>query len=333
MYSIENIRHVHLEISSKCNASCPLCPRNFYGYPYNDGYIEHNMSLGQAKKIFPVDFVKQLTEVYINGNFGDAVMNPDTIAIIEYLRFCNPNLDISISTNAGARNKNFWQKLAQLKVKIIFCIDGFSDTHHLYRQNTNYNTVIKNALSFIQSGGHAVWKMIDFDHNRHQQSAAEQLSYSLGFVKFQLVNDGRTQAPVFDKNQQLSHKIGNPVETEFKILWKKRTTDDVLLEDVISDRVPKKISCQVQKKKSIYISSTGDVYPCCFLGFNPKTYGHGNYHAAANAQFRDFVQKNNALQHSLTECIEWFSYIKKSWDIPSFDQGRLLICNDVCGNS
>ena len=331
MYNLADIRHLHLEISSLCNAACPLCPRNFYGYEFNDGYIERNMTLTEAKKIFQPEFVQQLDEIYVNGNFGDAVMNPETTDIIEYFRSCSARLEISISTNAGARDRRYWETLANLRTKVIFCIDGLEDTHSLYRQNTLYSTVIRNANIFIEAGGHAVWKMIDFDHNQHQQAMAKTLSQQMGFKQFQLVDHGRNQAPVFDKNKQLSHQIGNPVIVEFDQLWKSRTQDKVLLEDIMSDSIPKNIQCQVKKQKSIYISSTGDVYPCCFLGFNPKTYGHGNYHEAANAQFRDLIQENNALEYSLEHCIGWFNSIEKTWTIPTFDTGRLIICNDVCG--
>lgn len=330
VYNIRDICQVHLEISSKCNAECPLCPRNFYGYPYNDGYIEHNMSLSEAQHIFQPEFLKQLTKIYINGNFGDAVMNPNTIEIIEY--FCkHSSAIISMSTNAGARDKEYWQNLAQLNVQVIFCIDGLRDTHHLYRKNTQYSTVIKNAKTFIDAGGYAVWKMIKFDHNQHQHDQAKMLSLRLGFKEFELIDHGRSQAPVFNKQQKLTHMIGQPINVNFDKLWHTRTTDEVLLEDIVPGREPKPIQCQVKNDRSLYISSTGDVYPCCFLGFNPKTYGHGNYHEAANAQFKHMVQENNALEHSLEHCINWFDNIVQSWNQPTFEQGRLVICNDNCG--
>jgi MoaA/NifB/PqqE/SkfB family radical SAM enzyme len=332
MYSFSDIRHVHLEISSLCNAACPLCPRNFYGYEFNDGYVEHNMTLIEAKQIFRPDFVQQLDEIYINGNFGDAVMNPETVDIVEYFRSCSADLVISMSTNAGARDRKYWTTLAKLGIQVIFCIDGLEDTHSLYRQNTLYSTVIQNAKIFISAGGNAVWKMIKFDHNQHQHTTARQLSQQMGFKSFRLEDHGRNQAPVFDKNKQLSHTIGNPVVVDFDRLWKSRTQDEVLLEDIVPGRTPKNINCQVKKQKSIYISSTGDVYPCCFLGFNPKTYGHGHYHQAANAQFRDFVQQNNALEHDLEHCIAWFNSIEKTWSTSTFEAGRLVICNDVCGS-
>lgn len=333
MYSISDIRHVHLEISSRCNAACPLCPRNFYGYPYNDGYVEHDMTLGEAQKIFPIQFLSQLNEVYVNGNFGDIVMNSQALDILTYFRGANPDLNIVISTNGGARDNSFWKALARLGAQVLFCIDGLEDTHSLYRQNTLYATVIKNAMTFISAGGQAVWKMIEFDHNEHQRMRARELSQQLGFQEFRLVNHGRDQAPVYNSTGQLTHVIGQPKNTDFKVLFHSRKTDEVLLEDIVPGRQIKAIGCQVQKNRSIYVSSTGDVYPCCFLGFNPREYGHGNYHQAANAQVKNILKENNALENDLEYCIQWFASVEKSWKIPAFEQGRLVICNDVCGQS
>jgi len=333
MYQLKDIRHVHLEISSRCNAACPLCPRNFYGYPYNDGYVEHDMTLDEAQKIFTKDFLTQINEIYVNGNFGDAVMNAETVPILSYFRETNPLLKISISTNGGARDRDYWESLAHLNIVVLFCIDGLEDTHSLYRQNTLYSTVIRNAGIFIAAGGHAVWKMIEFDHNQHQWDQARKLSMAMGFQEFRLVNHGRDQAPVFNNQGQLTHVIGTPTQTDFKILFDSRKTDEVLLEDIVPGRSPRPIKCQVQKSKSVYISSTGDVYPCCFLGFNPREYGHGAYHQAANAQIKKILKPNNAVQNDLESCISWFADVEKSWKIPEFEQGRQIICNDVCGQS
>jgi MoaA/NifB/PqqE/SkfB family radical SAM enzyme len=331
IYTIESIRHVHLEISSFCNARCPLCPRNFYGYPFNDGYVEHNMSLAEAKQIFEPNFIQQLDELYINGNFGDAIMNPETVSIVKYFQEYNSKLKIRISTNAGARNKQFWKDLAKLGTEIHFCIDGLEDTHSLYRQNTKYKTVLNNAKIFIAAGGHAVWKMIKFDHNQHQIDQARALSTQLQFKKFNLVDNGRNQGPVFDKNKKLVHVMGQVQTVNFDKLFWSRTNNEVLLEDITPGRVPLPIVCAVKKSKSLYVSSTGEIYPCCFLGFNPKNYGHGNYHAAANSQLAPLIDKNNALKYSLRECISWFNQVENTWNIPTFEQGRLIICNDVCG--
>jgi MoaA/NifB/PqqE/SkfB family radical SAM enzyme len=335
MIEYKEIRDVHLEISTLCNASCPWCPRNFWGYPYNGGYPELNLTLINAKKIFQEDFVKQLTSIRINGNFGDIVMNPESPDIIEYFRYCNSDLKILISTNGSARNKTFWQKLAKENSIISFALDGLIDTHYLYRQNTQWSTIIKNASLFIAAGGHAIWKMIRFDHNAHQVQECRELAKTLGFKEFQIVDQGRNVAPVFDNRGSLTHTIGGyNGEKNFKVLFHKKQTDQILLEDIVTGLIPKKnISCETKRLNSIYIAANGDVSPCCFTGFYPATYGHGQYHQAANLQLIPLIEKNNALEFSLSECINWFSNVEKSWAQKSYQDGRLIICDNNCGNN
>jgi MoaA/NifB/PqqE/SkfB family radical SAM enzyme len=331
----KEIRDVHLEISSLCNASCPWCPRTFWGYPYNGGYPETNLDLAQAKRIFQPDFLKQLTSIRINGNFGDIVMNPDGADIVEYFFSINPELKVTISTNGGARDRHFWNRLAATPAIVFFCIDGLEDTHSLYRQNTVWSTVMRNAETFIQAGGYAVWKMIQFKHNQHQIEQCRQLSQELGFRNFQLISQGRDSAPVFDKNGNLVHVMGDYTgETDFKILFHQKKTNEILLEDIVPNRIPAKtVACETKRLKSIYISANGDVSPCCWTGLYPNTYGHGQYHQAANRQLQPLITQQNALEHRLEDCIEWFNAVENSWGIRNYQQGRLVICDDNCGQN
>lgn len=333
MILYKNIKHVHLELSTFCNARCPLCPRNFHGYPYNDGYTETNMTLTQAKIIFSIDFLTQLKTMILSGNLGDALMNPHTVSILEYFRSANPNLEITLDTNGSGRNKKFWQDLAKLGIKIRFALDGLNDTHHLYRQDTDFNKIIANAKIVIDSGGCAIWKLVPFAHNQHQIEECRSLALELGFEEFIIHNENRNTGPVYDKKGNLVHVMGNYNGiVEFKTLLKAKQTDLVLVEDVVADQLPKKeIKCKAQQDSAVYISATGEVSPCCWMGFYPKTYGHGEYHQAVNSQIADIVYKNNALEYPLEECISWFTNIKQAWTKTTYSQGRLIACDDNCG--
>ena len=322
IYTVDEIKHLHLELSSRCNAACPLCPRNFYGYPHNSGYTEHDMSLREVQHIFPKSFVQQLDYILLNGNLGDALMNADTVPIVEYFRSTNPNVNIMMSTNGGARDSIFWTRLAELDVQIFFCLDGLADTHSLYRQNTLFSTVIRNAQTVINAGGRAVWKMIVFDHNRHQINQARAMSQELGFDFFYIENKRAQQnAPVFDSKGQLTHTIGQPTTTNFDRLYRNK-----LQLPLVTGTLKEPISCQVKQSRSIFVSSVGDVYPCCHIGFSPKT-----FISSANIQLKELVTKNNALKYDLHTCIEWFNQVEESWKQPTFAQGRLKVCNDACG--
>lgn len=226
MITYPAIRHIHLELSTRCNAACPDCPRNLRGVDLIDDYPIHSMSINEAKKIFPPEFVKQLWEVFINGNLGDFVTAPDALEIIEYFRECNPHLLIQVSTNASAKSAKFWQRLAELNVRVFFCIDGLAGTHELYRQNTNWNTVINNANTFIQSGGQAIWKMIKFDHNLVEEEACRAMSRELGFIRFEYIDHGRNAFPVFDNKGNFKHDIGTHSQPrEFQVLLRLKEED------------------------------------------------------------------------------------------------------------
>ena len=206
VYSYSEIKNVHLEISTRCNAGCPGCPRNMGGVDIVDDYPIHSMSLGEAKTIFQPEFLQQLDSININGNLGDFVTAQDGLEIVTYFLEQNPNLEISISTNASAKPL-IWEPLGRLGITVFFRIEGLVDTHHLYRQYTDYNFILQNAQKFISAGGLAVWSMIKFDHNQHQIDACRALSEQLGFQEFELVDHGRNQFSVFNRQQQFSHDI------------------------------------------------------------------------------------------------------------------------------
>ena len=186
--------------------------------------------------------------------------------------------------------------------------------------------MIKNAQTVIENGGRAVWKMIEFDHNAHQLSTAEQLSKQLGFEMF-LVQGGRSSNnfPVFDKHGDLVYNMGNVAVVDLTQLLAARSKRPILPIKLIG-KINDHIVCQVQAMRSIYVDSTGGVYPCCYLGYNPR-----EFNQPENYQYKDLVDCNNANEHDLSTCIEWFNHVSDSWSKPTFVDGRIKICNDVCG--
>lgn len=324
MYNLSDIVALDIELSSKCNAECPLCPRNFHGYPENRGYIEHNMTLAEFQHIAKPEFLRQLKSIWINGNFGDMLMNPETVDIVRYIKQ-HSTAQIAASTNGGARDQQFWQDLAILGVIVHFCIDGLADTHSIYRKNTVYSVVISNAQKFIAAGGHAVWKMTRFDHNAHQIEQAKQLATELGFQSHHLIDHGRSNSPVFNREKKLVHVIGQVPHTDFEVLWDSRFNNNI--QHKKQDTGP--VSCKAQNKKELYISSIGDVYPCCFLGYNPETFERGmnTYYNKINQELAPMITNNNALKNTLEQCIDWFNQIPPTWNTEP-----LLACNDFCGS-
>lgn len=331
MIKYEEIRHLHMEFSSLCNARCPRCPRNVFGYPYNSGYEETSLSLDLIKKSFDPEFINQLDMILINGNFGDFTANLESLEIIKYFKLHKPNLFIQISTNGSARNIDFWEDLGKLSdIKIDFCLDGLEDTHHLYRQDTDFNKIIQNAQAFIKVGGYAVWKMILFEHNKHQIETARLRSKNYGFKEFQLEDHGRNNGPVFDRKGNLVHVMGN---------WNSYTDIESLInfqnDPTKNYRYPeynpkRKLKCFTKEVKSIYIAANGKVYPCCYLGFNPQTYKKG-FHRFVNEQISPLISNNDLHFTTIKDTLVWFNNVETSWTKTSSESGRLVQCDICCG--
>jgi MoaA/NifB/PqqE/SkfB family radical SAM enzyme len=173
--------------------------------------------------------------------------------------------------------------------------------------------------------------MIKFDHNKHQIDDCEKLSKQLGFKEFMLVDYGRNSGPVFDDQGNLVRVLGDFTgSTELEHYIDIIDNGDMFIED-IWDKPKNNISCQTITGKSIYISSEGEVYPCCFMGFNPRKYGKGRWHQPVNAQISELLEPNNALERPLQECIEWFNKIPACWNKSTFEDSRLIVCDASCG--
>lgn len=329
----QKIRHVHLEISSRCNAACPDCPRNLFGVNVVDNYPQCDLRLEQIKTIFASEFLRQLESILICGNYGDFVTARDGVDCVEYFYQTNPNLHVSISTNASAR-PDIWPRLGRTPVEIEFRIDGLKDTHHLYRVNTDWDTVIKNAGAFISAGGRAIWHMIVFEHNQHQIDACRDMSRELGFYRFEITQQDpgvRNRMPVFGPDQQLRYVIGGyDSDTDFEYLKHHYFTRDHW-QDMEYSVPAETIQCKAigdGRDHSIYITSNGEVYPCCWLGFYPLT----NDTRLGNLQIRSMIRNNSALEHGIPRAIEWFSKISQSWQLATVHQGRIDTCNTTCGS-
>ena len=312
------IKHLHLELSSYCNARCPLCTRNFFGFEYNRGYKEAHLTLEKIQNILPVDFVQQLDEVLINGTHGDFVMNSESAEIVSWLRQTNPQMHIHISTNGSARSKKFWKFLATLDVEISFCIDGLEDTHHIYRQDTSYKKIINNARYFIESGGRAVWTMTEFDHNIHQFEQAEQIAKSMNFASFNKRPTTRNTGPVFDKQGKkvfIMRKENPPLPDQISEKWINEHASNLRRVMYTPQKDPVKLQCESLGNKSLYLSSVGEFDPCCYLGLIKSGMpGNNEVHSLR------VKPKTN-----IDSAIEWYNLV-----IKSFDSEQLGICQGIC---
>ena len=258
-----DIKNIHVEASTYCNARCPLCPRSLYGYKVEGVYPETHLKVDKFKQC--LDLFPDRDFVYFNGNLGDPMMNPDILSLTE-LTGCRT----SITTNGSIGSEETWKLLAERNVQVVFSVDGMEDTNHLYRQDVSWSKVMERMKWFIDAGGKATWKFVVFKHNSHQKSQARALSEELGFMNFIMEDHGRNYGPALDKDGNITHWIlpedgsmsPSPYDVQAGIERYKNNQENFVVDGTYH------VDCRHQKTKEIYIDARGRIAPCCYQGFD-----------------------------------------------------------------
>jgi len=341
MYSYSQINNMHIELSSNCQASCPMCARNHHGGIENPLIKVQDVDLEFFKKSIPPSLVERLYGITLCGNFGDPLLNNDLIPIAQYLCDTNPNIQLDIHTNGSLRNKIWWEKLASVltaRSRVHFALDGLADTHSLYRVGTDWNKIIENAKAFIDAGGNARWVYITFKHNEHQITAAKELAKSMGFESFYEKQTSRfigdPYFEVMDKSRNVTHRLENPSEQKL-IFIDKKTVENY--KELFKSA---KIECEVANNKSIYVDALGYLWPCCFVGAVPYLYTeptqivHG-FQQDSREMFFELIEKFGGMEQfnlrnrSIEEIVN-----SKEWQTiwtDSFTDNPLRVCTRTCG--
>jgi MoaA/NifB/PqqE/SkfB family radical SAM enzyme len=348
MYKYKDIRKIHLEITQNCQASCPMCDRSENGGKLNKHIDLSELSIDDCKKIFSVEFIQQLEVMYMCGNLGDPIVARDTLEVFRYFRENNPTMWLSMNTNAGARDSEWWIELANIIGRngaVIFSVDGLADTNHIYRQGVNWNKVENSMHSFIDAGGRARWDFLIFEHNQHQVELARSLSEQWGFEKFVAKKTGRFVTSSTDKKDQ--HVVVDRKGNEKGILKKPAEkyinnallSQDKLIEkygsmDSYYDVVP--IKCKVKDDGNLFITAEGLALPCCWTAGRMYKWWQDDpvnseqiWKIINNVGGKEMLDSKKGLEKIFETGI--FEQIELSWKHDSCKDGKLKICAMKCG--
>jgi MoaA/NifB/PqqE/SkfB family radical SAM enzyme len=345
------LRIIHLELTHRCNAACPMCARNVNGGAVNPDMPLSELSLADVKAILLPELIGRLKRIYACGNYGDPMVARDCIEVFRYLREHGPQLNLCLHSNGSARRPEWWRELAGIMKQgphyLRFGIDGLEDTNHLYRRGTDWKTVMRSAEAFIEAGGRAEWDFLVFRHNEHQVEEARKLAEDMGFQAFFVRKTGRfldageletsDRFEVLDKKgsfeyfleQPINPNHQNPAFGNLEVVKKRYGEYQTYLDKV-------DIDCKVAgPKRKMYLSAQGYALPCCWLGavFSESS-------TPERRQFADLLDSYggiaavDARQHGLKAVIEgplFQQAIPASWDQASIADGKLAICARTCG--
>ena len=351
LYHYDALRIVHLELTHRCNAACPMCARNVHGGAINPDMPLSEMSLDDVKAILLPELIGRLKRIYACGNYGDPIVARDCIEVFRYLRDNGPDLNLCMHTTGSARRPDWWRELAAIMQQgphyLRFGIDGLEDSNHLYRRGTDWNTVMRSAEAFIEAGGRAEWDFLVFRHNEHQVDAARRLAQDMGFKEFFVRKTGRfldageletsDRYEVQDRKGNFEYYLEQPNNPEFlnpafgnlERVRQRYGDHQTYLDEV-------EINCKVAGRKGkMYLSAQGYALPCCWLGavFSESS-------TPERRQFADLLKTYggiaavDARKHGLRSVVEgplFQQAIPASWDQASIGDGKLAICARTCG--
>jgi len=266
-FDINSVDVLHLELTTKCNASCLQCDRT----DPNSGYsVDHDLSLSRIQELFTEDQVRRLGKMFACGTFGDPAAARECLNIFRWFREINPNITLGMNTNGGLRGPDFWTELGRMLSGpldyCVFSIDGLAGTNDIYRQNVQWHRLIMNAQAFISAGGRAHWDMLVFEHNQHQVDTCRNMAKQLGFVRFRTKVSNRFQE--------------RPV---------------LFLDPPVGWQQPQQstgpIQCHALEERSLYLAATGQILPCCFFGSEVFRMDQDLKQALAEPGFPRIVEK------------------------------------------
>ena len=240
---LDDVKEIHIEPTSLCNAECPMCARNINGEGLNPHISLKSLDTKWFKDNLKPETIKKLSKIFFCGNVGDPAATPELIEIIQYIKLSNPQIVIGLNTNGGLKTTKWWHELGSILQGpldyCVFSIDGLEDTNQIYRRKVNWNKLMDNVKTFIATGASAHWDMLVFEHNKHQTESAKLLARKMGFSWF------RTK------------------ETDRWDTYKETKLQPV--EKFVPSDYAKEVLCEKNRDASVFLDYTGKFWPCCHM--------------------------------------------------------------------
>jgi MoaA/NifB/PqqE/SkfB family radical SAM enzyme len=342
MYSLDTIRKCHVELTTRCNAACPQCPRNYPDGSQNENLPDAELDLQYFKDRVPARLFKNVNTWQFCGNYGDPAVARDASEIFKYIRSKNGNTSLVVHTNGAPRSPAWWWGIAQCGVECVFGIDGLEDTNRLYRRRTEWRKVMGNASSFISAGGRATWQFIVFEHNQHQVDSCVELARALGFHRFVIRKTNRFLSPKGGLVQKLEIPASDIGQNTYALRppTDKRYVNSGLPKNSVAEGYNARlrgasVTCKAQRDSELYIAATAHVFPCCYLGhMHLKGQAVDAHELVRMLSDRGFSIDNiNSRMRSIAEILSsaiFQDIIPDSWKTDAPER-VLTTCRRVCG--
>ena len=322
--------HWHIEPSSKCSLKCPRCPRQEHP---DISWMQKEISLDEFKRVFSHEVLRQTQRFTMCGDVGDPIYAKDYIAIIEYIKSYNPEIQIFTITNGSYKKPEWWKKLISVLNEydeIHFSLDGWDqESNSKYRVNCDWSSIIEGIKCVVGHKAVITWAGIVFGFNEHNINMMKGMAIGLGMDKFQL-----TASTKFGCNYEHYNIQGKDyLEPSLDHVARQGRFErniSFLTDKRVKEHEAKKINLEHFHKikpknnivplcmigtKGLYINSQGYFMPCCWLG---NRYQYDTY-----SQF--LVDELNVKKHGIEKVLN-----NNYWETFFDNFHRINECKSKC---
>lgn len=333
------------EITNRCNAACPLCPRTgtFNGvaeFMHRTGHLDVRPEI--FDKIFQSEKGQHIKKVSYCGNYGDPCVHPKAMEIFKKCESYGATIQ-KIDSNASMRNPAWWAELGGITgMEVNFAVDGLEDTNHIYRVNTKWDRIMANAEAFINAGGIANWIFIVFEHNEHQVEEARELSKKMGFKRFAHKETVRQFNPKTNSKEMLGNSYQKSSKHEIEKRKYNLPNNSDYQPGILRDGYQETpISCRSAEKKQLFLTCDERIIPCCHTQeffhikeYHPERVETENKYKGyeIDSFYRQFGVLSDLNKYTFDEIVdsytEAYPYLEFMWQ-----ERKMARCNRKCGSN
>lgn len=242
---------LELELSTICNADCPLCYRNYKSF---ENHYPKQTVRELKDLIKDIESYKNLKYIRLVGSISEPTLYKDFFPLIKYIK--EKNIMIEICTNGSTHDIKWWKelgKLLTLEDRVYFTICGSTqEIHSRYRRKTNLNKILENAKALRSIIKIDYAQCIEFYYNSDDLKSDKFNNLIKDFSFKYFTKTFYPKETDNYKNQNVSDFFPNAKElSKYKTVYE------------LACKFPfKKRKCQAYEGKWNQIDVYGNVYPC-----------------------------------------------------------------------
>jgi sulfatase maturation enzyme AslB (radical SAM superfamily) len=252
---------------------------------------KEDLDVDLLEKFLDCDTGKTIDNFIMCGDYGDSIYYPDLFKLIQRFR---DQVSFRIETNGSRQTEKFWHTLAELlteKDTVSFSIDGLEDTNHLYRINSDWESIMMGLDIMARSPAQVHWKTIIFKFNYDKLSEIKKFASDKGATW----------------HAEKTNRYGNDA-------FKPPTEQHILVDHIFQSQFVNNHQIEIEprcEKDAMTMSASGYLFPCDWIR-NPQTLYKSQLWKQKSRWLDKLHMKDNTYDQAILVVRDWENYVRQN---------------------